>query len=1094
MPNRASRATHPVLPQHRVTAVLVTHDGVRWLPETLAALDAQVRPADVLVAVDTGSVDATPQLLAGALDERTIIAVRRNVGFGAAVKTALDRVGDLGPRPAPEPYRPYPTNPEELLADESLDPLTEEADLPEPTDGADWIWLLHDDCAPATDALLRLLEVAESTPTAAIIGPKVTDWDDPRLLVEVGLTIDHSGRRETGLERRELDQGQHDAIRDVLAVGTAGALIRRDVWDALGGLEPALPMCRDDIDLGWRANAAGHRVVVAPAARVRHAAAAAHRRRRIRCAAGRWPAIDRRHSLWVVLANVPSRALLWAVPRLVAGALLRAIGFLLTRQVHPATDELAALGWNLRHTRRLLRARSARQRCRQVPESELRHLFAGRAARLRGYLEAAGDWLSGGASEVSTGPEEPTADDPDLVPSRGTRALAVLAQPPVLLTVTLVLIALIADRGLYGGGQLLGGHLLPAPSGADDLWRTYASSWHEVGGGTAAGAPPWLALLAGLGTVLLGKAWLAVDVLMLLAVPLAALSAYSAARRVTGSRLLRVWAAVAYALLPPVTGAVAGGRLDAVAAAIILPAMLAASYRAAAFDPGEHGWRHAFVAGLAVAAGAAFVPQLWLIAMIAVVVSLVGGLLVDSGSGALRRSLAAVFVLATPLAVLVPWSLVVVRNPRLLLSGLTPDSATGALRGVDALLLHPGGAGLPPLVVTVGLVLAALAALLRSGRRSVAVVASWSVALLALTLAVVTSRAGDADGWAGPALLTAGAALITAALVGVDDAKERLTDVSFGWRQPTAVLVAAAAVLGPLVAAGDWVRRGAAGPLDRREVVLLPRFVVARTQGQPGLRVLWLRPDGDDSVRYAVTGLDGGQLGDDQLRAPTALRRRLSEIVADLTAPRGSDAAQALSTHAVRYVALPAPVDHDLAAALDAQPALTRERVEEASPVRLWRVLAPTGRVTLLDAELAQEAASRRGPSLTALRQHPPTVLMPDPKTGRYVVPPGSSKRLLVVSESRTGPWTVTAASPLSEVTAWGWASAYEVPPLGAQVTVEPVRSGRRTALAFQIAALLLAVVLAAPSIGGTDDEVEPAAVPEQRAAEPTPVTTGGSA
>jgi GT2 family glycosyltransferase len=365
MPNR----TRPVLPQHRVTAILVTHDGVRWLPDVLAGLAAQVRPVDRLVAVDSGSVDLTPALLAEAIDPRDIVAVRRTSGFGAAVKAGLARVGDLGPRPAPEPYVPFLTDPDPLYVDDTLDLLTAEPvpEIPqEPSAGADWIWLLHDDVAPEPDTLLRLLEVAERTPTAAIIGPKVRDWDDPRLLVEVGLTVDRSGRKETGLERREFDQGQHDAVRDVLAVGTAGCLVRRDVWDELGGFDKLLPIFRDDIDLGWRANAAGHRVLVAPAARVRHARAAAHGRRRVRCAIGRAPAIDRRHALAVVLYNVPSRELLWAVPRLVFGAILRAVGYLLTRQVHPAIDELAAVGWNLTHVPSVLAARARRRRLRRV--------------------------------------------------------------------------------------------------------------------------------------------------------------------------------------------------------------------------------------------------------------------------------------------------------------------------------------------------------------------------------------------------------------------------------------------------------------------------------------------------------------------------------------------------------------------------------------------------------------------------------------------------------------------------------------------------------------------------------------------------------
>ena len=62
---------------------------------------------------------------------------------------------------------------------------------------------------------------------------KVRGWRDERRLLEVGISMTGGGRRHTGLEKLEYDQGQHDATRDVLAVGSAGMLVRRDVWEDL---------------------------------------------------------------------------------------------------------------------------------------------------------------------------------------------------------------------------------------------------------------------------------------------------------------------------------------------------------------------------------------------------------------------------------------------------------------------------------------------------------------------------------------------------------------------------------------------------------------------------------------------------------------------------------------------------------------------------------------------------------------------------------------------------------------------------------------------------------------------------------------------
>ena len=122
-------------------------------------------------------------------------------------------------------------------------------------------------------------------------------------------------------------------------------------------------------------------------------------------------------------------------------------------------------------------------------------------------------------------------------------------------------------RGLSATGSLSGGALLPAPGGASDWWGRYlavlARPRHRLGG--ARRAVPRAARRSSR-TLLLGKAWLVVDLLFLLAVPLAAFGAYRFLRRVTASVADGLWGAVAYGVLPVVTGAVQQGRLGTVAA------------------------------------------------------------------------------------------------------------------------------------------------------------------------------------------------------------------------------------------------------------------------------------------------------------------------------------------------------------------------------------------------------------------------------------------------------------------------------------------------------------------------------------------------
>ena len=221
---------------------------------------------------------------------------------------------------------------------------------------------------PGARALAELLAAAEADPDAAVLGPKLREWPSLRRLLEVGVTISGTGRRETGLERSEYDQGQHDDVRRVLAVNTAGMLVRRELLRELGGFDRHLPIFGNDVDFGWRAAAAGHRTIVVPQAVVFHAEAAHRGSRRTPLTGRHTHYQERRAALWTLLVNGRARSLPWRLLRLAGGTLVRMIGFLLVRSVGEALDELAALLSVYSRPGQLLAARRERRRLRTDPD------------------------------------------------------------------------------------------------------------------------------------------------------------------------------------------------------------------------------------------------------------------------------------------------------------------------------------------------------------------------------------------------------------------------------------------------------------------------------------------------------------------------------------------------------------------------------------------------------------------------------------------------------------------------------------------------------------------------------------------------------
>ena len=1017
-----------------MTAVIVAHDGATWLPEALAALRRSTRVPARVVAVDTGSTDGSAELLEQAFGD--VLRLPRDTGYGAAVAEALH-------------HAPATT----------------------------WVWLLHDDVAVEPTTLQALLEEAERSPSTALLGPKARDWNDPRYLVEIGVTTDAVGHRETGLERREYDQGQHDAVRDVLAVGTAAALVRRDVWDAVGGLDPQLPVFRDDLDLGWKVNAAGHRVALVPAALVRHARAATTGHRETDASPGRATGVDRRHAVYVLLAHAGPLRLLSLVPRLLLGAVLRSLFLLLTRQVADAGDEWRAVLGVLGRPGQLSRARRDRARTRQQSQRSLRPLFASRSVRMRARMGALSDWVSGGNVPLSDptralGDPGPDSEDFESLDLRGSGTLRrLLLRPGVLLVAALSALTVLAERRLLGSGTLGGGALTPTPPGARDLWRSYAGAWHDTSVGTGQAAPPGTAAFAALATLLLGKPGLAVDTLLLASVPLAGLTAYLAASRLVRHLFLRLWAAATWALLPAATGAIAAGRLDAAAVQVALPLLVLAAGRLLTDDPRIDGWWRAWALGLGLGVTSAFAPQLWPLSAVVLLTGAVVNLVLTGGR---RRAAAAVLVVAVPGAVLYPWSLGAVAHPSRFVMGA--QVADPDLPAWHLLALSPGGPGVPAAVLTVGVVLAGLAGTVRHDFRRLAQ-ACWGIALLCLAVGLVLARS-TVEGqpvWPGVPVQVGSLALLTAALVGASGARTRLAQRSFGWRQVTSGLVAVAAALAPVAAGVAWLVRGADDPLHRTDAAVLPAFAQAELAAHPGLRVLVLEPSADGRLGYAVSTGGGPTLDQAGLRSSRAQSAALDAVVADLASPRGSDAAEALSTRAVRYVAL--RTGHgDLEKVLDAQPGLVRRTRESA--VDLWQVVAPSNRLLVLPKDLAARAlAGDRAPTSDLLVLNPPTELPAGREGARTTVPRGADGRLLVLADAHDARWHATVnGTALPARTAWGWAQAFVLPAGGGRLELRYSQTSRHAGLVVQAVLVLLVAVLSAPGARrrrGLEDDVD---------------------
>jgi GT2 family glycosyltransferase len=1031
-------------PGHHVTAVLVAHDGAQWLPEVLTALSGQTRPADRVVAVDTSSADDSASLVADAWDDVNVLALPRDAGFAQAVQAGLDVPAADGTAVVP--------------------------------DGGvvEWVWLLHDDCAPEPGALDELLTRVTHSPSVWLVGPKVRDWSGTRLL-EAGLTIDVSGHIDSGVDGIEVDQGQRDDVDEVLAVSCAGALIRRDVWQRLGGLETAWADYGDDVDLGWRVNAAGGRVVVATRAVVRHARAGLSGLRSPDAGAGAEQAARRRNGMQVVLSNTAPYLVPLILLRYLVGGAGRALGLLvIDRDPRRSVAEVRGVVAVFAHLGAVRRRRRTRSDAREVGHHDLRRLLPSGSRRWRSSpLRASGGSAGGegalaqqgGGRLAETGP---VSDDVESLVTDDGALARVLRRPGVVLAVAMTLLALVAERHLFAS-VVHGGRLLPAPGGSSDLWSTYFASWHPSGVGSTTPAPPYLAVLAALATVSFGKVWLVVDVIMLGAVPLAALSAYSALRPITTSARTRLWLSVAYALLPAVTGAIAGGRVDIAAAAILLPQVIRAGVAAVTSTDLRSGLRRGAGAGLLLGVGSAFMPLLWVVAVVAFVAGVGLATLRDrSRAHLLRRLWCAALVCAVALLVLVPWTWHVATNPGLLLTGFgLPEFFRSASppSGVSLTLLHAGGPAQPPVWIGIPIVAAALLGLARrrgalAARLGAVLLVGGVAAAVAMTRAAgVTGGAPASRHWPGGMLLVAGAGALIACAVAASAARPVLRRQSFGWRQPAAVVLVAASLVTTATVAVGWAVRGAGIPLTAREPSVLPLFVqseLAYGTGSPRAVVL---DSAGPIVSYSlIRDPRGPHLGDADTAPPsdTAAADALAAAVRDLAAGRPGAGAE-LAPFAIGYVVAGNRDAARLGPAIGRDPTLTAVPTPHAM---VWRSTLPTGEVRVLGTGPAAAAVAGR-----VVAAPDAQVVPARPGSADATIAAGPAGRIVVLAEPADSHWHASLDGVrLASRTVFGWAQAFALPSTGGRLQIQYADSTRTGWLWAELAVVVLVALTALPA------------------------------
>ncbi|MGZ5300746.1 MAG: glycosyltransferase [Actinomycetota bacterium] len=981
-----------------VLVVLVVRDAAGWLRGCLSALGAQTYPRMGVIAVDDASSDGSADILRHALGERRVVVSDQGRGLAGSVRAALEI------------------------------PAAREAD---------YLLVLHDDTALDPDVVTRLVEAAIGmrVENVGVVGPKVVDWDEPRLLRDVGRSADRFAHPYTPLQPGEIDQGQFDRVIEVLCVPTCAMLISREAWERTGLFDERLDTRHEDLDFCWRARLAGFHVLMTPLARARHRDASA---------AGERPAerhrrteryYEERAAIVAMLKNYALPSLLWLLPLTILLGFLRLAYLVLTRRFEGALDLLAAWGWNIVHLPGTVARRVRAQSVRKVHDRQLRRFMESAGVRLPRWFTAAG--------QIFEEQREIEEQDEDASVGRRLRdrtASLVGSHPVVVASFVGAMVVAVALRGFLGPESLHGGALPVFPGSWRGFFAELASGYRTTGLGGTLAASPALGAMGALSWLTFGSTAVAQKLLLAGGPILASIMLYRALARITGRPGAAVLGAVSYGLSAMVLWGFSEGRVGLLVALSVLPAIL--ERLEVAFGRGDlpdGQWR--FIAGVAVtlAVGMAFMPALALATAMLVVVQILFGSSRVRGMGSAAAACAAAAVL------LFPFVPTMISDDSMALGSGLGTTDLGAL----GRLALGGGPGTWSIAAFLPIAAVLAFSLVGPQHRGVA---SRAVVTVVAGLALAwCSSAGYLPAWAANAPIYLALAAVGEALVvglGLSSVLSGLGRESFGFRQIGTGLLAFVLGGGILLQSATAMVGGWAvgGP-----EALPPAWAVVSSSAKGDFRVLWVGadtgapfvapgcdpegvvPNGASSLRFGLTGRAGISASDTgrALAGPGEgyMERALGEIVSGSTVHGGA----LLAPLGVRFVVaqgddLPAGV----AGIFDAQVDLDREGT---SGLLIYRnaAMIPPAAVLPADETVARVVGSA---DLGAIEQLPslrPSELSAAP--GGWAGEASVAGRVVVSTEFDPG-WRLEASN--GEVVrpseAFGWSVAFDAPAGGLRV------------------------------------------------------------
>ncbi len=223
-----------------------------------------------------------------------------------------------------------------------------------------FLGFLNPDTIVAPGWLEALVAALNADPRIGLTTSKILLMDDPGRINTCGNDMHYTGLtvcRGTGMSHMALA-----APAEVSAVSGAAFVIRRDLFEALGGFDGTFFLYMEDTDLSWRARLAGYRCLYVPTSVVYHEYTLRFGPRKI--------FYQERNRYLMLLKGAHWATLLVLLPALLLAEVVT-WGFVLARDRRRLANKARAYAWIAEHWDEIMERRRQTQAFRRVRDRDL---------------------------------------------------------------------------------------------------------------------------------------------------------------------------------------------------------------------------------------------------------------------------------------------------------------------------------------------------------------------------------------------------------------------------------------------------------------------------------------------------------------------------------------------------------------------------------------------------------------------------------------------------------------------------------------------------------------------------------------------------